>query len=248
VDEHAEGGAARNAALPTKEEMTPEERRLAHKLNATIKRVTDDLETRHQFNTVISSLMELANDIADLPKDAPHHDALMGHALSAFVRMLSPVAPHLAEQLWEQLGGRGFCMHSRWPDFDAAWLEMDEQTVVVQVNGKVRGRVTVSASATEEERKSAALACHEAQAHLAGREIVKVIVPPGGKLVSVVVKEEPKARAETVTRPAAEEGPAKEKARPKEVKEAGEMPAEAKETAKEAKARQKPKGKKKSSE
>jgi leucyl-tRNA synthetase len=197
---------------PKKEDMTPEELRLAHRLNTAIKRITDDLETRHQFNTVVSSLMELANDISDLPKDAPHHREMMGGALSAFARMLSPVAPHLAEQLWEQLGGAcypgphgagypgplgtgypgpwgtGFCMHAAWPDYDAAWLETDEHLVVVQVNGKVRGRVTVDARATEDERREAALACPEAQPHLVGREILKVIVPPGGRLVSVVAK------------------------------------------------------------
>jgi leucyl-tRNA synthetase len=168
--------------------MTPEERLLAHRLNAATKRITDDLGARYQFNTVVSGLMELANDISALPKDAPNHRALAGHALSAFARLLSPVAPHLAEQLWEQLGGRGFCMHAAWPGFDAAWLETDEQLVVVQVNGKVRGRVTVGASATEGERRAAALACPEAQGHIAGKEIVKVIVPPGGRLVSIVAK------------------------------------------------------------
>jgi leucyl-tRNA synthetase len=79
-------------------------------------------------------------------------------------------------------------MHAAWPEADPAWLTADEVTVVVQVNGKVRGRIQVQASATEEERRRAALACPEARHHIDGREIVKVVVPPGGKLVSVVVK------------------------------------------------------------
>jgi leucyl-tRNA synthetase len=102
--------------------------------------------------------------------------------------MLSPAAPHLAEQLWETLGGKGFCMHAAWPEADPAWLLADEVTVVVQVNGKVRGRILVAASASEDERRAAALACPEALHHLEGKEIVKVVVPPGGKLVSIVVK------------------------------------------------------------
>jgi leucyl-tRNA synthetase len=102
--------------------------------------------------------------------------------------MLSPAAPHLAEQLWTRLGGQGLCMLAPWPETDPAWLTADEVTVVVQVNGKVRGRILVPAGAGEEARRAAALACPEAQQHLQGREIVKVVVPPGGKLVSIVVK------------------------------------------------------------
>jgi len=179
-------------SLPAKSDMTTDEKVLAHKLNLAVKRVTDDLGFRFQFNTVVSGLMELANDISALPKDAPHHYVLMGYSLSVFVRLMSPVAPHLAEFLWERLGGAGFCMHAPWPEFDAAWLELDEQVVVVQVNGKVRGRVVVRSDADVETRKSAALACPEAQSYLAGRDVLKVIVPPGGKLVSVVVKEDGK--------------------------------------------------------
>ena len=132
--------------------------------------------------------MELSNVLHDLPADAPHRGAVLQHGLDDFVRLMSPVAPHLAEQLWSQLGRPGLCMQAAWPEADPAFLEADEVTVVVQVNGKVRGRVSVPAAATEEARRAAALACPEAQAHLAGKEIVKVVVPPGGKLVSIVVK------------------------------------------------------------
>jgi leucyl-tRNA synthetase len=172
--------------VPAKADMTIEEKKLMHKLHIAVKHITDDLEIRYQFNTVVSSLMELANDITSLPKEAPHRHAIIGHALSAFVRLMSPVAPHLAEQLWETLGGKGFCMHAHWPQAETAWLQQEEQLVIVQVNGKVRGRITVNTAATEEERKAAALACAEVQAHLAGKEIKKIIVPPGGKLVSLV--------------------------------------------------------------
>jgi leucyl-tRNA synthetase len=112
----------------------------------------------------------------------------MQHALDAFVRLMSPVAPHLAEQLWAQLGKAGLCMQATWPEADAAFLEADEVLVVVQVNGKVRGRITVPAGASEDQRREAALVCAEAQPHLVGKEIVKVVLPPGGKLVSIVVK------------------------------------------------------------
>ena len=184
VEDHAHSAAQ----LPSKDQLSAEEKTLLIKLNQTIARLTDDLERRYQFNTVVSGLMELSNALGDLPAAAPHRGAVLQHALDAFVRMMSPVAPHLAEQLWSQLGQPGLCMQTTWPEADPAFLEADEVLVVVQVNGKVRGRVTVPASATEDQRRAAALACPEAQVHLTGKEIVKVVLPPGGKLVSIVVK------------------------------------------------------------
>jgi leucyl-tRNA synthetase len=175
-------------ALPAKDQLSAEEKALLIKLNQTVQRLTDDLERRYQFNTVVSGLMELSNALGDLPASAPHRGAVLQHALEAFVRMMSPVAPHVAEQLWAQLGKPGLCMQAAWPEADARYLEADEVLVVVQVNGKVRGRITVPAGATEDQRREAALACAEVQPHLAGKEIVKVVLPPGGKLVSIVVK------------------------------------------------------------
>ncbi|MFZ4514113.1 MAG: leucine--tRNA ligase [Geothrix sp.] len=174
--------------LPAKDQLSAEEKTLLIKLNQTVARLTDDLERRYQFNTVVSGLMELSNALGDLPATAPHRGAVLQHALDAFVRMLSPVAPHVAEQLWNQLGHEGLCMKATWPAADTSLLQADEVLVVVQVNGKVRGRITLPASATEDDRRSAALACPEAQSHLAGKEIIKVVLPPGGKLVSIVVK------------------------------------------------------------
>ena len=184
VEDHA----VTAAPLPAKDQLSAEEKALLIKLNQTLARLTDDLERRYQFNTVVSGLMELSNALSDLPADSPHRGAVMQHALDAFVRLMSPVAPHVAEQLWSQLGNAGLCMEATWPETDAQYLEADEVLVVVQVNGKVRGRITVPASATEDQRREAALACPEAQSHLAGKEIVKVVLPPGGKLVSIVVK------------------------------------------------------------
>jgi len=174
--------------IPPKAELSAEEKALLVKIHQTLHKVTDDLSLRYQFNTLVSSLMELANHLADLPKDAPHRGPIMQKALEIFTLMLSPAAPHLAEQLWTALGGQGLCMLAHWPEVDPAWLSADEVTVVVQVNGKVRGRILVPAGATSEDRSRAALACPEAQVHLQGKEIVKVVVPPGGKLVSIVVK------------------------------------------------------------
>jgi len=184
VDEHVpcDGG------LPAREFLSAAEKTLLVKVHQTLRKVTDDLDHRYQFNTLVSSLMELANALGDLPADAPHRAQVLQHAYEVFVLMLSPGAPHLAEQLWGQLGHEGLCMHAAWPEADPAWLLADEVMVVVQVNGKVRGRIMVPASATEDARREGALACPEAQSHLEGKTIVKVVVPPGGKLVSIVVR------------------------------------------------------------
>jgi len=184
ADDHGTSGAT----LPTKDALSKEEKALLVKLHQTIHRLTGDLETRYSFNTVVSGLMELSNALGELPGDAPNRAAVMQHALERLVLMLSPVAPHAAEALWSQLGGAGFAMHAAWPEADAAFLEADEVLVVVQVNGKLRGRITVAASASEADRREAALASAEVKPWLDGKEIVKVVVPPGGKLVSVVIK------------------------------------------------------------
>ncbi len=184
VDEHTVNAEP----LPARDQLSREEKDLLHKLHQTLHRITEDLAVRYQFNTVVSGLMELINAMADLPADSPHRAPVMQHALDAFARMLSPVAPHLAEQLFEQLGGSGFVMQAAWPEADPSWMQAEEILVVVQVNGKVRGRVTLPASATETDRREAALACAEVRPHLDGKEIVKLVLPPIGKLVNIVVK------------------------------------------------------------
>jgi leucyl-tRNA synthetase len=151
--------------------------RLLHK---TIRKVGEDIEAL-RLNTAISAMMILLNDLAKA-------DPLPRQGIETLVRLLHPFAPHLAEELWETLGHPASLQAVPWSEFDPALCVDEEVTVVVQVNGKVRGRVHLPADASEEERRSAALACPEAQTYLAGKEIVKVVLPPGGKLVSVVVK------------------------------------------------------------
>jgi len=104
------------------------------------------------------------------------------------VRLLHPFAPHLAEELWETLGHAPSLQAVPWPTYDPALCVDEAVTVVVQINGKVRGRVTLPADSSLDERRAAALACPDAQSHLTGKEILKVVVPPNGTLVSIVVK------------------------------------------------------------
>jgi leucyl-tRNA synthetase len=153
---------------------SPDQARL---LARTIRGVTEDLEAM-RFNTAISKLMVFARDIA---KDAP----LPSGAARDFVRMLAPMAPHIAEELWQRLGHDASLAYEAWPEADAQWLVDDVVRLVVQVNGKRRDEVEVAEGADEATIREAALACSNVQKHLQGREPKKVIVVPG-RLVNVV--------------------------------------------------------------
>ena len=143
----------------------------------TIQGVTDDVENM-RFNTAISKLMVFARDVA---QDGPLPD----DSADAFVRMLSPFAPHLSEELWRSLGRDDSVAHAAWPEADPAWLVQESLTLAIQVNGKRRGEIEVSADADEATIRAAVLAEEPVQRHLAGREPKKVIVVPG-RLVNVV--------------------------------------------------------------
>jgi leucyl-tRNA synthetase len=113
--------------------------------------------------------------------------AVLKEAIEALVLMLSPFTPHMAEELWEQLGHEGGIAFAPWPAFDPAVAKADEIVVPVQVNGKLRGRVTVPADCQDDDLRAAALADPAVAAHLVGKTVLKVIVAKG-KLVSLVVK------------------------------------------------------------
>lgn len=153
---------------------------LARLMHKTIRKVGEDIEAL-KLNTAISTMMIYLNDLAKA-------DPLPREAFEALVKLLHPFAPHLAEELWESLGHKGSIQATPWPTFDPAFCVDEQVTMVIQVNGKLRGRVQMDADASEEARREAALTCPDVQPHLADKEIVKIVVPPGGKLVSIVVK------------------------------------------------------------
>jgi leucyl-tRNA synthetase len=135
--------------------------------------------------------MELVNElytfVATASADRAETRLVMREAIEALVRMLSPFAPHTTEELWEELGHANGLTTAPWPEFDAEVAKADEVVIPVQVNGKVRGRLTVAADATEEELERAALADPAVTAYTAGKTVVKVVVAKG-RLVSIVVK------------------------------------------------------------
>jgi leucyl-tRNA synthetase len=171
-------------------EIGPPERRVRRKLHQTIRKVGADLEA-FQFNTAVAALMELTNELyAYRPVDdgsTPGADPLvLSEALETIVLLLAPFAPHVADELWERLRQPGSTYHAAWPSFDPAIAAEEEITLVLQVNGKLRDRLTVPAGTPAEALEQHALASAKVQALLDGKQVRRIVVVPG-KLVNVVV-------------------------------------------------------------
>jgi leucyl-tRNA synthetase len=161
-------------------------RTLRRKVHQTLKSVTRDFE-QFEFNTIISSLMELMNEMYKAREAGAVGSDQWTEAQDIYLRMLAPVAPHIAEELWTEHLGKPYSIHQQpWPKFDAKAATEDEITIPVQINGKLRDRVVVPADASEEDIKSAALATEGAQKYMEGKSPKKVIVVPK-KLVNIVV-------------------------------------------------------------
>jgi len=161
---------------------------LRRKEHDTVRKVTRDMDNKFQFNTVIAALMELVNEmygVKDGLKNAPGGAKALSSALSTVLTLLSPVAPHLCEELWAHMGHKGQLATHPWPGYDESALVKDEIELVVQVNGKVRGKLMVPAAANQDELREFARTHENVLKHLEGKSIKKLIVVPG-KLVNVV--------------------------------------------------------------
>ena len=177
---------------PTTVELDPkalsaDQKALRRDLHKTIAKVSDDIGRRQTFNTAIAAIMELMNKLTKAPLVQEQDRAVMKEALNAVIKMLYPITPHICFQLWQDLGNQDNIDFAPWVIADQQAMVDEEKLVVVQVNGKVRGKITVAASASEEEIKTAAMADENVQKHLDGLNIVKVIYVPG-KLLSFVAK------------------------------------------------------------
>jgi len=161
------------------------DKRALRKLHQTIQKVTEDFNNRWHFNTSIAALMELLNTLND--EDANLSRAALDQILPALVLLIGPFAPYLAEELWEQLGRSGPVFRQPWPAFDPALAKEDAADVVLQVNGKVRGRLSVPFGTPQAEIEKLALAEPKVQPFIAGKQVVKIIVVPD-KLVNIVVR------------------------------------------------------------
>ncbi len=158
-------------------------------LHSSIKKVTNDIETRFNFNTAISTMMELVNALYAYKEAAKEPNAgLVYEAISDLIKMMSPFVPHITEELWRGAIDANSSVHEQsWPECDEEAMKVDNVEIVLQVNGKVRGRLTVPAEATKEELEKIAMADANVQAHIGDATVRKVICVPG-RLVNIVAK------------------------------------------------------------
>ncbi len=169
-------------------DFSAEQKKLRLKTHQTIAKVSDDFDRRHAFNTAIAATMELVNSIADFNKatNADNDQLVVQEALEAVVLMLAPVVPHFSHALWQYLGHDGGVIDAAWPQVDKSALQQDSMLIVLQVNGKLRGKVEVAKDIPREELEALALADEGVQKFTAEGTVRKIIVVPG-KLVNIVV-------------------------------------------------------------
>jgi leucyl-tRNA synthetase len=209
VDQLSETIGGEGIPGPSSQELNDDERALRRKTHETVRRVTQDLDPRVHLNTAVSGLMELVNELYAfcnktrclvIGRGAEEEAsvgviersgtvAVLKEAIEALVLMLSPFAPHMAEELWEKLGHAGGIVGAGWPAFDPEVARAAEVTVPVQVNGKLRARLTVPADTAEEQLREIALADPQVKKYAEGKTVKTVVVAgsPAARLVSIVV-------------------------------------------------------------
>ncbi len=183
VQQHVAHGRATLLDVPS---LSPAQRDLRRQVHETLAKVTTDIGRRRTFNTAIAAVMELMNSLARSDDRSSQGRAVMQEALEIVVLALSPVVPHACHALWRELGHATATVDERWPQVDAAALERETVEVVVQVNGKLRGRVTVPVGAGEDQVREAALADVNVQKFVEGKPVRKFVYVPG-KLANLVV-------------------------------------------------------------
>jgi leucyl-tRNA synthetase len=184
VHQHVGAGPVTSQLEPAN--LAPAQREMRRQVHETLLKITNDIGRRRTFNTAIAAVMELLNALGRFEDRSAQGRAVMQEALEIVVLGLSPIIPHACHALWFELGHRRAIIDERWPEPDASALVKDQVEVVVQVNGKLRGRVTVPATAGEAEVREAALADEGVQRFTDGKAIRKFIYVPG-KLANVVV-------------------------------------------------------------
>ena len=168
------------------ESMTEAQRELRRKIHLTIDKVNDDIGRRYTFNTAIAAVMELSNALSKAPRENSNDIAILREGMETSLLLLAPIVPHITESLWQALGHNESLITAAWPVSDAAALSQDVVEMVIQINGKLRGKICVNHSATKKQIEK--LACEEENVvkNIKGKSIKKIIVVPG-RLVNIVV-------------------------------------------------------------
>ena len=176
------------------EDLPKELKELRRQIHTAIKRVTEDIDKRMQFNTAIAAIMEFVNHLYAFREWWDKHIEppvlgclLLREAMDTLILLLAPFAPHIAEEMWAQMEHSGTTHQTAWPEYNEAFLKADEIEIVVQVNGKVRQKLSVPSGIDEESLKTQSLEDPRIQEWTNGKEVKKVIVVPK-KLVNIVVK------------------------------------------------------------
>ena len=174
------------AAISSNDGFNENQNQLRRKTHQTISKVTDDIGRRYTFNTAIAAVMELVNEVSSFNVDNELDRQVAKEAIESILLLLSPIAPHICHQLWLDIKQAQPIIDADWPTFDPSLLKSKTSLVVIQVNGKLRSKLQVSASIDEDELKSMALSDEKVIRFIEGKEIKKVIVIPQ-KLVNIVV-------------------------------------------------------------
>ena len=183
VDELAEV-AKSNAEVKT---VTKEDKAMRLVIHSTLKKVTADLSEKFGFNTAIAALMELINEMYKYKELDTRNDGIIREGIETIVTILAPFTPHIGEELWTMIGKEGSVFNISWPSYDESALVQDEVEVIVQVNGKLRAKVSMDANISREDMEKVAMEDAKVQAAIEGKDVVKVIAVPK-KLVNIVVK------------------------------------------------------------
>lgn len=184
VYQHVESGLATQPAIIS--ELSQEQKQMRRQLHLTLQKVSDDMARRHTFNTAIAANMELINNLLKFEDQSIQGKHVRQETLETVVLMLAPIIPHICQQLWEYLGHSTDIVNAAWPELDSTALEQDSIELVIQVNGKLRGKLNVSVSANQQDIEAQVLKDEHIQRYLEGKPIRKIIVVPK-KLVNIVV-------------------------------------------------------------
>ncbi len=168
-------------------ELSKEDKAMRFTIHSTLKKVTEDLSEKFGFNTAISALMELINEMYKYKELENKNNYVIKEGIETIITILSPFAPHIGEELWQMIGKEGSIFDISWPKYDETALVKDEIEVVVQINGKVRGKLRISSNVSKEEMEKIATEDEKIKSLIEGKEIVKIVAVPK-KLVNIVVK------------------------------------------------------------
>ena len=182
---HLQANVAEVVAI-NKDQPNPSQKELRHKIHSTIKKVSDDVGRRYTFNTAIAANMELLNQLSTYKLQSDEDHAIVREGIEAIVLMLSPIVPHICSELWSSLGHISPIEDQLWPKVDAQALKQDRIEMIVQVNGKLRDKITIDADAEEEVIKTTALNSEKIHARIRNQQVKKVILVKG-RLVNIVV-------------------------------------------------------------